>query len=97
MDGQAGESTGEGRSAGQGKTGGPRHPNWPCLNHTFRIGRVQRAVIRALVAAGQPLRSSEVHSWAPGVFRTSMLRAARRVAERVDGGKREAVWRLKPE
>jgi len=27
-------------------------PNWPCRNQTWRIGHVQRAVRRALIAAG---------------------------------------------
>jgi hypothetical protein len=86
----------------RGKLGLPRPRIWPPGLHLMRkhrkVGRVQRAVWRALVAAsGRNLTTSEVLVWAPGVFRSNVRRAAYRFAERVDGGAREAVWRLKPE
>jgi hypothetical protein len=61
---------------------------WPAAD---RVGRVQLACRRALVAAGKPLRTTEMMHWGPGALRGSVLRAARRFAVRVDGGRREAI------
>jgi hypothetical protein len=98
MDGQAGESIGEGRSAGQGKTRAPRSHNWPAPNQKYRIGRVQRQVWRVLTVAGRDLTTSELLLWYLGSSphaRCIVRKAAYRFAERVDGGAREAIWRLR--
>jgi hypothetical protein len=78
------------------KQGARRHPNWPARNQTTRVGHVQLACWRALVAAGGvPLPTSALLAWAPGVLRSNLRKSARRFAERIDGGRREAVWRLR--
>jgi hypothetical protein len=60
-----------------------------------RVGRVQRACWRALIAAGKPLTTSALMAWAPGVFRHSVRRAAYRFAVSAGRHGNEAVWRLK--
>jgi hypothetical protein len=65
------------------------------------VGRTQRACWRAFVAAGgKDLTTSELLAWAYPYggskwARWIVRKAARRFAVRVDGGRREAVWRLK--
>jgi hypothetical protein len=66
---------------------------WPAAD---RIGRVQLACWRALVAAGgKPLRTGELMHWAPGVQRPSVSRAAYRFAVPVGRRGNEALWRLR--
>lgn len=71
-----------------------------------RVGRLQRAVLRALRATqAQALKTSELLPWCfpreiSGQYRQSqrwnVRRAARRFAVRVNGrSPREAIWRLK--
>ena len=66
---------------------------------TDRIGRVQRGILRAFLASGgKDLTTSELTAWAYAGRRAwswNVRRAAYRVAVRVDGGQREAIWRLR--
>ena len=69
---------------------------WPARNQRTRLGKTQRGIWRALVAAGRDLSTSELMPWSGSVWRTSVLRAAQRVAVRVSRRRHgEHVWRLR--
>jgi hypothetical protein len=75
---------------------------FPCKNHSFRVGRVQRQIKRAFIASnGQPLTSTELLRWCwPRERRrwhykelmVAASRFARRIGRSQTGSGRAYLW-----